>query len=147
MTTAIDIVVGGKILVVFPDLSDSDFTIASDAVDSHSSINTASTTIESDGTFGRRIVIAGGTMAAGADRALRINKITNPAARNTGTYTVRTLDSGNNVYEEKTDVAESTITAATMTAATVVVNATLTRAPTPFHAMCAPLDAQTPDRS
>ena len=118
--TAVDLPIGSKFEIVFPDLASSDFALASDMVSSHSNINVATTSIEFSGSFTVRVVVAGAPATAGSSRTLNVNKITNPAAQATGNFIVRTLDSANAIYEEKTDVTGFTIVKTTLSSASTV---------------------------
>lgn len=119
-TSAVDYPVGSKIVIVFPTLPNSVYTVATDTISGHVDIDATSTSIERPNSLTLRLIVAGTPVTAGSGRAFVINLVSNPAAQSTGVFQIMVTDSANQLYEQKTDVAQLVIVKTTLSALTTV---------------------------
>ncbi|ETI50941.1 hypothetical protein F443_05620 [Phytophthora nicotianae P1569] len=115
-TSAVRLPVGSKIEVTFP----SDFTVASLTLSSASNIDSSSTVATSSSVV--TVTIAGSAVTAGSSVSFKLDGVTNPGAKTTGTFVVATTDSSSKIFQQATGVSAATIVSTTLTDVSVGVD-------------------------
>ncbi|KAI9996253.1 hypothetical protein PInf_013636 [Phytophthora infestans] len=116
-TSAVRLPVGSKVEMTFP----SDFTVLSSTLSSATNIDSSSTVVTSGSVV--TVTIAGSVVSAGSNVSLKLDGVTNPGAKTTGTFAVATTDSSSRVFQAGTAVSAVNIVSTTLSGVAVnVVN-------------------------
>ncbi|RLN57034.1 hypothetical protein BBJ29_001365 [Phytophthora kernoviae] len=86
-TSAVGLPIGSVVKVTFP----SDFSVTATAISSVSNIDSSST-VTMASTYVVAVTVAGSAVSSGASVSFKLNGVTNPGAKTTGTFTVATTD-------------------------------------------------------
>ncbi|KAL4086333.1 hypothetical protein PRIC1_014460 [Phytophthora ramorum] len=113
-TSAVELPVGSLVKVTFP----SDFQIASTALSDVSNID-GSSAVQVTGSV-VTITIASTAVVANAVVSLKLDGVTNPGAKTTGTFAVETMDSSLLLFQQSGLIAAVTIESTTLADATVI---------------------------
>ncbi len=114
-TSAIQVPIGGKIVVTFPN----EYGVAADTVSSHSNLNVMITDATTVGKV-VTVIVSNSFIALGATVSFKLNGITNPAASTTQTYSVKTTDSNDFTYQQSTGISGDIIVAGSLETTSVV---------------------------
>ncbi|RLN72768.1 hypothetical protein BBJ28_00024405, partial [Nothophytophthora sp. Chile5] len=101
--SAVRLPMGSIVTVTFP----SDFSVAATAISSASGIGSTST-VAMASSSAVAVTIAGSAVVAGATVSFKLDGVTNPGAKTTGTYSVVTADSASLVFQEATAISSIT---------------------------------------
>ncbi|KAE9117120.1 hypothetical protein PF010_g8720 [Phytophthora fragariae] len=115
-TSAVGLPVGSVVKVTFP----SDFTVASTTLSSATNIGSSSAVATSGSVVS--VTVAGSAVAAGASVSFKLDGVTNPGAKTTGTFALATLDSSSNIFEQATAISTVMIVKTTLVALSVGVD-------------------------
>ncbi|KAG6964868.1 hypothetical protein JG688_00007512 [Phytophthora aleatoria] len=102
-TSAVRLPVGSKVEVSFP----SDFMVASSTLSSVTNIDSSSTVTTSSSVV--TVTIAGSAVSAGSSVSFKLDGVTNPGAKTTGTFAVATTDSSSKIFQQATAISAATI--------------------------------------
>ncbi|KAF4032624.1 Concanavalin A-like lectin/glucanases superfamily [Phytophthora infestans] len=112
-TSAVRLPVGSKVEMTFP----SDFTVLSSTLSSATNIDSSSTVVTSGSVV--TVTIAGSVVSAGSNVSLKLDGVTNPGAKTTGTFAVATTDSSSRVFQAGTAVSAVNIVSTTLSGVAV----------------------------
>ncbi|EGZ27226.1 hypothetical protein PHYSODRAFT_440828, partial [Phytophthora sojae] len=112
-TSAVGLPIGSVVKVTFP----SDFTVASATLSSATNIGSSSSVAAAGSVVS--VTVAGSAVAAGASVSFKLDGVTNPGAKTTGTFALATLDSSSNIFEQATAISAVTIVKTTLAGAAV----------------------------
>ncbi|KAG6958592.1 hypothetical protein JG687_00009300 [Phytophthora cactorum] len=101
--SAVRLPVGSKVEVSFP----SDFMVASSTLSSVTNIDSSSTVTTSSSVV--TVTIAGSAVSTGSSVSFKLDGVTNPGAKTTGTFAVATTDSSSKIFQQATAVSAATI--------------------------------------
>ncbi|POM68299.1 Hypothetical protein PHPALM_15558, partial [Phytophthora palmivora] len=114
-TSAVGLPVGSMVKVTFP----SDFTVASTMLSSTTNIDSSSTVMTSNSVV--TVTIAGSIVTAGTSISFKLDGVTNPGAKTTGTFALVTTDSLSNVFELATGIDTVEIASSALADVTIAV--------------------------
>ncbi|OWZ15209.1 hypothetical protein PHMEG_00011191 [Phytophthora megakarya] len=112
-TSDVELPVGSKVKVTFPG----DFIVASSTLSSAINIASSSTVVTNSSVV--FVTIAGSAVSMGSSVSFKLDKVTNPGAKTTGSFALATVDSSSNMFEEATAISAVLISNSTMSSATV----------------------------
>eukprot|EP00644_Phytophthora_capsici_P015869 jgi/Phyca11/10392/fgenesh1_pm.PHYCAscaffold_49_\ len=112
-TSAVRLPVGSLVKVTFP----SDFAVTSTTLSSATLIDSSSTVTTSGSVV--TVTIAGSAVTAASSVSFKLDGVTNPGAKTTGTFAVATTDGASNVFQQATAVSAATIVSTVLSTAAV----------------------------
>ncbi|KAG1690463.1 hypothetical protein DVH05_028138 [Phytophthora capsici] len=107
-TSAVRLPVGSLVKVTFP----SDFAVTSTTLSSATLIDSSSTVTTSGSVV--TVTIAGSAVTAASSVSFKLDGVTNPGAKTTGTFAVATTDGASNVFQHVTNIAPVLISSTVM---------------------------------
>ncbi|KAF4323077.1 hypothetical protein BBO99_00003532 [Phytophthora kernoviae] len=103
-TSAVGLPIGSVVKVTFPG----DFSVTATAISSVSNIDSSST-VAMASTYVVAVTVTGSAVSSGASVSFKLNGVTNPGAKTTGTFTVATTDSSSNIFQQSSTISAVTI--------------------------------------
>ncbi|KAL3669555.1 hypothetical protein V7S43_004942 [Phytophthora oleae] len=112
-TSTVRLPIGSLVKVTFP----SDFTVTSTTLSSATNIDSSSAVTTSGSVV--TVTIMGSAVTAASSVSFKLDGVTNPGAKTTGTFAVATTDGASNLFQQVTDIDSVSISKTVLVGVTV----------------------------